>query len=91
MPGRRQEKIGVVTSNSMQKTAVVKVERRVKNPLYKRYQIKSSKFHAHDEQNRCSVGDKVRIRETRPLSRTKRWRVVEILTQKAPGKESAKS
>ena len=91
MPGRRQEKIGVVTSNRMQKTAVVKVERRVKNPLYKRYQTKSSKFHAHDEQNRCSVGDKVRIRETRPLSRTKRWRVVEILTQKAPGKETAAS
>lgn len=89
MPGRRQEKTGVVISNRMQKTVVVKVVRRVKHPLYKRYVTKTSKFHAHDEQNRCSTGDKVRIQETRPLSRLKRWRVVEILSNKGAEKGTA--
>lgn len=89
MPGRRQEKTGVVVSNRMQKTVVVKVVRRVKHPLYKRYVTKTSKFHAHDEQNRCSTGDEVRIQETRPLSRLKRWRVVEILVNKGAKKGTA--
>jgi small subunit ribosomal protein S17 len=87
MPGRRQEKLGVVISNRMQKTVVVKVERRVQDRLYKRFITRTSKFHAHDEENRCSVGDKVRIQETRPLSRLKRWRVVENLTQKQSGEK----
>ena len=86
MPGRRQEKTGVVVSNRMQKTVVVKVVRRVKDRLYKRYVTTTSKFHAHDEQNRCSTGDEVRIQETRPLSRLKRWRVVEILSNKSAQK-----
>ncbi len=86
MPGRRQEKTGVVVSNRMQKTVVVKVVRRVKDRRYKRYVTKTSKFHAHDEQNRCSTGDEVRIQETRPLSRLKRWRVVEILSNKGAQK-----
>lgn len=89
MPGRRQEKTGVVVSNRMQKTVVVKVVRRVKDPLYKRYVTKTSTFHAHDEQNRCSTGDEVRIQETRPLSRLKRWRVVEILSNKGAKKGTA--
>ncbi len=89
MPGRRQEKTGVVISNRMQKTVVVKVVRRVKDPLYKRYVTKTSTFQAHDEQNRCSTGDKVRIQETRPLSRLKRWRVVEILSNKGAKKGTA--
>ena len=91
MPGRRQEKTGVVVSNRMQKTVVVKVVRRVKDPLYKKYVTKTSKFHAHDEQNRCSAGDEVRIQETRPLSRLKRWRVVEIFSNKGAEKGKAKT
>lgn len=80
---RRQEKVGVVTSNKMQKTVVVTVQRQVTHPLYKRVVRRSKRFLAHDEKNECRVGDTVRIQETRPLSSRKRWRVVEILTKAA--------
>ena len=80
MGARRQEKVGVVSSNKMQKTVVVAVERQVMHPLYKRVVRRSAKFLAHDEGNQCRVGDTVRIEETRPLSARKRWRVVEIVT-----------
>lgn len=76
---RRQEKVGKVTSNKMQKTVVVTVERQVTHPLYRRVVRRSKKFLAHDEKNECGVGDQVRIQETRPLSRRKRWRVVEVV------------
>ena len=78
---KRQEKVGTVTSNKMQKTVVVTVERQVIHPLYKRVVRRSKKFLAHDEKNECRVGDTVRIEETRPLSRRKRWRVAEIVTK----------
>jgi small subunit ribosomal protein S17 len=79
--GRRQEKIGLVTSNKMTKTVVVRVERQVRHPKYKRYIRRRKKFMAHDELG-VNVGDIVRIIETRPLSARKRWRVVEVV-QKA--------
>lgn len=79
----RQEKVGKVTSNKMQKTVVVTVERQVTHPLYKRVVRRSKKFLAHDEKNECRVGDQVRIQETRPLSRRKRWRVVEVVRKAA--------
>ncbi|MFS8867051.1 30S ribosomal protein S17 [Synechococcus sp. H65.1] len=79
MPAR--EKIGIVVSNKMQKTVVVAVENRVAHPKYGKIVVKTKKFKAHDEENRCQEGDLVRIVETRPLSRTKRWRVVEILEE----------
>jgi len=72
-------KVGVVTSNKMDKTAVVAVERLVRHPLYKRSFKKTSTFMVHDEENRCRIGDKVRIVECRPISRHKRWRLVEVL------------
>lgn len=75
----RKERIGVVTSNKMDKSAVVLVERRLMHPKYGKFIKKTTKFVAHDEKNECSIGDKVRIMETRPLSRTKRWRLVEII------------
>jgi small subunit ribosomal protein S17 len=78
---RRAEKVGVVVSNKMMKTIVVRVDRLVKHPKYKRYVRRRTKFMAHSEME-CNIGDKVRIVETRPLSAHKRWRVVEIL-QKA--------
>ncbi|HEX8089597.1 MAG TPA: 30S ribosomal protein S17 [Blastocatellia bacterium] len=78
---RRQEKVGLVTSDKMMKTVVVRVERQVKHPKYKRYVRKRSKFMAHDEIG-AGIGDIVRIIETRPLSARKRWRVIEIV-QKA--------
>lgn len=78
---RRQEKVGKVTGNKMQKTVVVTVERQFSHPLYKRVVRRSKKFLAHDEKNDCRVGDVVRIRETRPLSRRKRWRVVRVITR----------
>ena len=78
---RRSEKVGVVASDKMEKTCVVRVDRLVKHPKYRRYVRRTSKFMAHNEQG-ASVGDKVRIVETRPLSAHKRWRVVEII-QKA--------
>jgi small subunit ribosomal protein S17 len=79
--GRRAEKVGVVASDKMQKTVVVRVDRLIKHPKYRRYVRRTSKFMAHNETD-ASVGDKVRIVETRPLSAHKRWRVVEVL-QKA--------
>lgn len=77
--GIRKTRVGVVVSDKMDKTVVVAVERQVKHPLYKKYIKQTSKFKAHDDQNQCDIGDKVRIMETRPLSRTKRWRIVEII------------
>ncbi len=77
--GRRAEKIGIVTSDKMQKTVVVRVDRLVKHPVYKRYVRRRSKFMAHNEIEGVAVGDQVRIVETRPLSARKRWRVVEVL------------
>ena len=81
MVDRSQRKIfvGRVVSNRMDKTVTVAVERRERHPLYGKYVTKTSKFMVHDEKNACDVGDKVRIMETRPLSRRKRWRLVEIL------------
>ncbi len=75
----RKERIGLVTSNKMEKSIVVQVERRVKHPIYKKFVRKSSKFSAHDEKNECNIGDTVRIMETRPLSKNKCWRLVEII------------
>jgi small subunit ribosomal protein S17 len=81
MGKRRQEKVGMVTSNKMQKTVVVTVERQITHPLYKRVVRRSAKFLAHDEKNQCKIGDTVRIEQTRPLSARKRWRVVDIITR----------
>ena len=78
----RKERIGVVTSDKMQKSIVVAVERKVKHPKYGKFVKKTTKFHAHDEKGECGIGDVVKIMETRPLSKTKRWRLVEII-QKA--------
>jgi small subunit ribosomal protein S17 len=75
----RKEKIGVVTSNKMEKSIVVSVERKVKHPKYGKFLKKTTKFVAHDETNTCSIGDTVRIMETRPLSKSKCWRLVEVL------------
>jgi small subunit ribosomal protein S17 len=75
----RKTRIGVVTSNKMAKTITVAVERKVKHPIYGKFVKKTSKFHAHDDKNECSIGDVVRIMETRPLSKTKRWRLVEVV------------
>ena len=77
--GRRKVRIGEVVSDKMQKTVVVKMERRVPHPKYKRIIRRSKKFMAHDERQECKVGDKVRIGETRPLSKCKRWEVLEII------------
>ncbi|MEW5766100.1 MAG: 30S ribosomal protein S17 [bacterium] len=75
--GKRKVKEGEVLSNRMDKTVVVSVERLIRHPLYGKVVKKRSKFYAHDETNQCQVGDKVKIMETRPLSRLKRWRVIE--------------
>lgn len=75
----RKERIGRVTSNKMQKTITVAIERKVKHPLYGKFQNKTKKLTAHDENNECGIGDTVRIMETRPLSKNKRWRLVEII------------
>ena len=75
----RQEKIGRVVSSRMDKTIVVEVSRRVPHPLYRRIVQRKKKFYAHDERNQCQVGDVVRIVESRPLSRLKRWRLAEVL------------
>ena len=80
--GRRQEKLGVVISNKMDKTVVVEVERLVMHPLYQKYLRQRSRFMAHDEKNACAIGDRVTIRETRPLSKRKRW-VVRTIVDKA--------
>ena len=75
----RKERQGVVVSNKMDKTVVVAVERKEKHPLYGKFVKKTTKFVAHDEKNECGEGDTVRIMETRPLSKTKNWRLVEII------------
>ncbi len=75
----RKEKIGIVVSNKMQQSIVVAVERRIQHPKYGKFMKKTSKFMAHDEKNECQIGDKVKIMETRPLSKRKNWRLVEIL------------
>jgi len=75
----RKEKVGVVTSNKMEKSIVVAVERKVKHAKYGKFLNKTSKFVAHDEKNECTIGDTVRIMETRPLSKTKCWRLVEVI------------
>ncbi|NML23073.1 30S ribosomal protein S17 [Pseudoflavitalea sp. G-6-1-2] len=75
----RKTKTGIVTSNKMVKTITVAVERKVKHPIYGKFVKKTTKFHAHDEKDECTVGDVVRIMETRPLSKTKRWRLVEVI------------
>jgi len=75
----RKERIGVVSSNKMEKSIVVAEVRRVKHALYGKYVLSTKKYVAHDETNDCNIGDKVKIMETRPLSKSKRWRLVEIL------------
>ena len=75
----RKTRIGTVVSDKMDKTIVVAVVEKFKHPLYKKTVSKTKKFKAHDEQNACGVGDKVKVMETRPLSKDKRWRVVEII------------
>jgi small subunit ribosomal protein S17 len=77
--GRRKENIGTVISNKMDKTVTVKVTRKMRHPKYSKVIERSKKYYAHDETNALSVGQKVRIMETRPLSKLKRWRVVEVL------------
>lgn len=76
---RRKVRVGTVVSDKMDKTIVVTVETRKPHPLYGKIVRRSKKYKAHDEENQCNVGDMVRIMETRPLSRTKRWRLVEVL------------
>jgi small subunit ribosomal protein S17 len=75
----RKERIGVVTSNKMEKSIVVAEVKRVKHPMYGKFVLKTKKYVAHDEKNDCKEGDTVKIMETRPLSKTKCWRLVEIL------------
>jgi small subunit ribosomal protein S17 len=79
MAGKRRTKVGRVVSDKMDKTVVVSVERLQRHPIYKRVVRRSTKFKAHDAENAAQVGDTVRIEESRPLSRDKRWRVIEIL------------
>ncbi len=75
----RKERIGVVFSNKMDKSITVAVKWKEKHPIYGKFVNKTKKFHAHDEKNECNIGDTVKIMETRPLSKTKRWRLVEII------------
>ncbi len=75
----RKERIGVVSSDKMNKSITVNVERKVQHPVYGKFIKQSKKFIAHDEKNECGIGDTVKIMETRPLSKSKRWRLVEII------------
>ncbi len=75
----RRERIGVVLSNSMEKSITISVKQKIKHPIYGKFVNKTSKFMAHDEENTCNVGDTVKISETRPQSKNKRWRLVEII------------
>ena len=75
----RKERIGVVLSNKMDKTITVAVKWKEKHPIYGKFVNKTKKYHAHDEKNECNIGDTVRLMETRPLSKMKRWRLVEII------------
>ncbi|MBF2056106.1 MAG: 30S ribosomal protein S17 [Cyanobacterium sp. T60_A2020_053] len=79
----QKERVGVVVSNKMDKTAVVAVENRSPHPKYGKIVVKTKKYKAHDPENQCQEGDRVRIRETRPLSKTKRWELTEIISTKA--------
>lgn len=79
MRNLRKERQGVVSSNKMDKTITVAVKWKEKHPIYQKFVNKTKKYHAHDEKNECNIGDFVRIMETRPLSKTKRWRLVEII------------
>jgi small subunit ribosomal protein S17 len=83
MAERRKVLSGEVVSDRMDKTITVKVERRMRHSVYERVIKRSKKYHAHDEQNQCQVGDQVRIIETRPLSKTKRWRLLEVVRDSA--------
>src|SRR4051794_35153454 len=80
--GHRKERLGEVISNKMAKTIVVRVERRFRHPKFKKVVTQFNKFYAHDEKSEAKIGDRVRIQETRPLSKTKCWRLVEIIDQK---------
>ena len=75
----RKTRTGLVVSNKMEKSIVVAVERKVKHPIYGKFVKKTTKFHAHDEKNECGLGDTVKIMESRPLIKTKRWRLVEVV------------
>jgi small subunit ribosomal protein S17 len=75
----RRERIGVVVSSNMAKSIVISVKQKIKHPIYGKFVNKTSRFMAHDEENTCNVGDTVKISETRPLSKNKRWRLVEII------------
>ncbi len=75
----RKERVGVVLSNKMEKSITIAVESKVKHPIYGKFVKKTSKFMAHDEKNECNIGDTVKIMETRPLSKSKNWRLVEII------------
>lgn len=75
----RKERTGLVVSNKMEKSIIVSVDRREKHPIYGKFMKKTTRFTAHDEKNECNIGDKVRIMETRPLSKNKCWRLVEII------------
>ena len=75
----RKERVGEVVSNKMEKSITVAVQRKVKHPIYGKFVTKTTKFTAHDEDNQCGIGDTVKIMETRPLSKNKRWRLVEII------------
>ncbi len=75
----RKERVGIVVSNKMEKSILVEVKRREQHPIYGKFVNKTSKFCAHDEENTCNIGDRVRIMETRPLSKNKNWRLVEII------------
>ena len=76
---KRKTRVGLVVSNKMQKTIVVAIDRLLRHPRYNRVIKRTSKLYAHDEKNQCQIGDKVKVMETRPLSKLKRWRVVEVL------------
>jgi len=75
----RRERVGVVVSNSMEKSITISVKQKIKHPIYGKFVNKTTRFMAHDEENTCNVGDTVKISETRPLSKNKRWRLIEII------------
>ena len=77
--GLRKTRIGVVVSDKMDKTITIAIERKVSHPIYKKYFKKTTKLMAHDEKSECNLGDKVKVMETRPLSKNKRWRLVEVV------------
>ena len=86
---KRKTLLGEVVSDRMHKTITVMVERRVRHPIYERVIRRSKKYHAHDERNQCQIGDMVRIVETRPLSRTKRWRLQEVVRRRVDAASAA--